>query len=107
MTEGAVPEAAGAGRPAVASGRKAEHHRGVAVMESLRRLDDRFVPRREKAPARALRSLPWVLLVASLAQFAALFTEAGFLNGVVSGLLLSAVLTAFVYRPAGRRDGSG
>ena len=76
-------------------------------MESLRRLDDRFVPREGKAAARALRQLPWVLGVAWLMQFASLFTEAVWLDGLVLGLLTSSVFTAFVYFPAARRDRSG
>ena len=74
----------------------------MPVMESLRRLDDRFAPKRDGA--RAVRSLPWVLLVAFLAHFVTLFTEVRFIDGAVSGLLLSSVLTAFVYLPGRERD---
>lgn len=76
----------------------------MPVLDSLRRLDDRFVPTRGKAADRALRWLPWVLLVGWLAQFATRFIESRFLDGVISGLLLSSVVTAFLYLPAVRRD---
>lgn len=61
----------------------------MSTFEALRRLDDRFVPRRDadEQAARAARWLPWVLGVTAAAQVAALATENDFYEGaVLSGL---------------------
>ncbi len=77
----------------------------MPVTESLRRLDDRLVHGRgkDRAAARA-RYLPWTLVLAFLLHFASLFTEALILEGLVAGLLLAAVITAFSLRFTGSGD---
>jgi hypothetical protein len=82
----------------------------MPVMESLRRLDNRLLPERDrdKEAARAIRYLPWMLVTAYLLHFATLFfTDSRLLRGLVSGLLLAAAAAALSLRFArsgGRAD---
>lgn len=69
-------------------------------MESLRRLDERFVPREsaERRAARAARVLPWILGSALLAQVAAVVTESESYDGFVTSGLVWSLVAVFLMR---------
>lgn len=78
----------------------------MPAMDSLRRLDNRFVRQAEdqdKASARGARYLPWMLVLACLVQFTGSLTDAVFIEGLALGLVISATVTAFTSRAVGDR----